>query len=228
MTEQEWLTCTDPKEMLHHLWECKGSGRKVRLFAVACCRRIWPLLTDERSRQAVETAERYADGVATNKELKAARAAARAASYPDWEAISHPVDRVRKVAQEAARLAASASFSWPAGIDASHAANYAAHAGDAKQLQATLLRDLIGNPFRAASIDASWLSWQDGTVRRMAPGIYEERRMPEGTLDNARLAVLADALEESGCTDPDMLAHLRGPGPHVRGCWVLDLLLGKK
>jgi hypothetical protein len=55
---------------------------------------------------------------------------------------------------------------------------------------------------------------------------YEGRVSPAGGLDADRLAVLADALEDAGCADPDLLAHLRGPGPHVRGCWALDLVLG--
>ena len=61
----------------------------------------------------------------------------------------------------------------------------------------------------------------------MAQVIYEDRDLPSGHLDNARLAVLGDALEDAGCTDADILKHCRGSGPHVRGCWVVDLLLGK-
>jgi hypothetical protein len=71
------------------------------------------------------------------------------------------------------------------------------------------------------------LSWNDSTVVRLAQAAYEERCLPGGELDNGRLAVLADALEEAGSTDADILGHLRGPGPHVRGCWVVDLILGK-
>ncbi|MCI0456355.1 MAG: hypothetical protein L0Z62_05185 [Gemmataceae bacterium] len=91
----------------------------------------------------------------------------------------------------------------------------------------SLLRDLFGNPFRPVAVDPSWLTWYGGTVLRLAQATYHERHLPEGTLDSPRLAVLADALEEAGCTDADILGHLRGPGPHVRGCWVIDLLLGK-
>jgi hypothetical protein len=77
------------------------------------------------------------------------------------------------------------------------------------------------------SIGESWLRWNGGTIVQLAQSAYEERHLPAGTLDNGRLAVLADALEEAGCTDADILGHLRGPGPHVRGCWAVDLLLGK-
>jgi hypothetical protein len=64
-------------------------------------------------------------------------------------------------------------------------------------------------------------------VKRLAEGAYEQRDMPAGTLDPARAAVLADALEEAGCADADLLRHLHGPGPHVRGCWALDFILAK-
>jgi hypothetical protein len=94
---------------------------------------------------------------------------------------------------------------------------------------ALLLRDIFGNPFRPSPpLPAAILVWNDGTIRRLAEGIYEERQMPEGRLDTARLAVLADALEEAGCDNAEILSHCRGPGPHVRGCWALDLILGKE
>jgi hypothetical protein len=225
MTGQEWLTCADPQKMLQFLLG-KVSGRKLRLFAVACCRRIWPLLTDERSRQAVETAERYADDVATKEELAAAGQSA-------WAAKDAAKEADKDAARAAARATEFVSYqvgwdaAWDAAWDTAREAARAAREA-ANQSHAALLRDISGNLSGAAFVDASWLSWNDGTVRRIAQGIYEERRMPEGTLDNARLAILADALEESGCTDPDILAHCRQPGLHVRGCWVVDLLLGKE
>jgi hypothetical protein len=91
-----------------------------------------------------------------------------------------------------------------------------------------ILRDIIGNPFRRLTISPAWLRWQDGLVSRLALAAYNERHEPSGLLDNTRLAVLADALEEAGCTDADILGHLRGPGPHVLGCCVMDLLLNKQ
>ncbi len=91
-----------------------------------------------------------------------------------------------------------------------------------------LLRDLFGDRGYPVPIDRTLLAWNDGTVKRLAEDAYEQRALPAGTLDLQRLAVLADALEEAGCTDPDLLGHLRGPGSHVRGCWPLDLLLGKE
>jgi hypothetical protein len=79
----------------------------------------------------------------------------------------------------------------------------------------------------AVHIDPGWLAWSGGTVLRLAQAVHEEGGRPSGHLDPGGLAVLADALEDAGCTDPDLLGHLRGPGPHVRGCWALDLLLKK-
>jgi hypothetical protein len=88
------------------------------------------------------------------------------------------------------------------------------------QEQARLLRDVVGNPFRPVTLDPAWLTWNGGTVPRIAEGIYEKRAFD-------RMAILADALEEAGCTDADILGHCRGPGDHVRGCWLVDALLSK-
>jgi hypothetical protein len=88
-----------------------------------------------------------------------------------------------------------------------------------------LARDIFGNPFRPASVEPEWIT---PTITNLATAAYDERVLPSGELDPARLAVLADALEEAGCDNADILSHLRSPGPHVRGCWVVDLLLGKE
>ncbi len=88
-------------------------------------------------------------------------------------------------------------------------------------------RDIFGNPFRPVAIDPAWLAWNSGIVSRIAQAVYDNRALPAGHLDPARLAILADALEEAGCADEALLSHLRSAGPHVRGCWALDLVLGK-
>ena len=82
---------------------------------------------------------------------------------------------------------------------------------------AVLLRDIFGNPFRPVAFDPSWGS---SAALGLAWSMYESR-------DFAAMPILADALEESGCESADILSHCRGPGPHVRGCWVVDLVLGK-
>jgi hypothetical protein len=84
--------------------------------------------------------------------------------------------------------------------------------------QAELLREVVGNPFRPAVIDPTW---RTPTALGLADAIYSERAFD-------RLPVLADALEEAGCDNPDILAHCRGPGTHVRGCWAMDFVLGKE
>jgi hypothetical protein len=88
-----------------------------------------------------------------------------------------------------------------------------------------LLRDIFGNPFRPVPPSPSW---QSPVVQGLAQAAYEQRERPVGPLDNARLAVLADALEEAGCEDAVLLGHLRGGGAHVRGCWAMDLILGRE
>jgi hypothetical protein len=92
--------------------------------------------------------------------------------------------------------------------------------GVGERIQADLLREVVGNPFRRVIINSAWLAWNDGTVRRIAQTIYDERAFE-------RMSILADALEDAGCDNADILAHCRGDGEHVRGCWVVDLLLGK-
>ncbi len=88
-----------------------------------------------------------------------------------------------------------------------------------RRAQCDLLRDLFGNPFRPAVIEPTWLKWNDGCVIKLARAIYEERKYQD-------MKILADALEEAGCTNADILTHCRQTGEHVRGCWVVDLLLG--
>jgi hypothetical protein len=87
-----------------------------------------------------------------------------------------------------------------------------------------LLRCIFGNPFRPVALDPVLIT---PTVTNLAAAAYEERALPSGQLDSTCLAVLADALEEAGCDNADILTHLRGPGPHVRGCWAVDLCLKK-
>lgn len=102
-----------------------------------------------------------------------------------------------------------------------------AHSVPAEQVAVTL-REILGpTPFRKVRVAPSLLRWRDDTIPKLAQQAYDDRLLPEGHLDAARLAVLADALEEAGFDGAGLLAHLRGPGPHVRGCWAVDCLLGK-
>jgi hypothetical protein len=180
------------------------SDRKLRLFSCAGCRRILHMMRDARSRQAVEVAERYADGLASLQELQAVETAAREAA--------DAAEAERAVGWNAARTAAAA-----AGQQARAGAERAA----CTAADADLFRHHFGNPFRPVLLDPAWLAWNGGTVVQLAQAIYEERHFGD-------LVVLADALEEAGCTHEEILNHCREPASHYRGCWVLDLLLGKE
>jgi hypothetical protein len=224
MDEAEWLQAVNPKKMIAAL-SGKGSERLWRLFTVACVRGVEHLLRDKRSRKALEVAERFADGLATMRELKVARFKAQAAAQQAF--LDEYLDEAR------------ARFRWDAEYEAVSVARHAADAVLAcvaenvgKQLDGPpvalpeglllpdLLREVFGTPFGWTTLDPEWLRWHDGLVQRLAETVYEERAFE-------RLPVLADALEDAGCADRRILDHLRGPGPHFRGCWALDLLLMK-
>jgi hypothetical protein len=182
--------------------EGRAGERKLRLFAAACCRCLWDLLTDGCSHRAVEVAERYADGAATGEDMASARAAATITAASAADTAAWAAADTANGAAWAAWVAASAA-TWDAALVA-------------------LLRDIFGNPFRPMAVDPNWLAWRGGTVPRLAQAPYEERQLPAGLLDNLRLSVLADALEEAGCSDADILGHLRAPGPmsEAAGPWI--------
>jgi hypothetical protein len=264
MTEAEWLASTDPDRMLAFLtgarnprkpgvlawfgWQREkpdpptiqtASPRKLRLLACACCRRLWPLLYDVRSQQAVEWAERWADGLTSEEDLRDAQEAAREAlehwqghhpipsfwgsafglSQPGWTARAlaarAALEAIGPTPEGAVTAAVRAALEVAAAEDPHWAA---ASLGAA--VRANLLRELFGNPFQEVAVAPTWLTWNDRTVPRLAQAIYEERRFGD-------LPILADALEEAGCDHADVLAHCRQPGVHVPGCWVVDRLLEK-
>jgi hypothetical protein len=209
MTEAEWLACESPPKMLAYLG-LKVSDRKLRLFAAACCRRSWRKLTNEQLRRSIEMAELFADGKVSQRERGSAFAAAEG---PGGTVKTSP----RCVAYAASLCSVKDIRLWIGTIW------YQSIGGPIQQHSSTaaLLREVVGNPFRRVSVAAAWLAWNDGIVPKLAQGAYDERAFD-------RLPVLADALEEAGYTDANLLGHLRGPGPHVRGCWALDLILGKE
>jgi hypothetical protein len=227
--------------------------RAFRLFNVACCYRVWPWIRRPEFRHAVTVAEQYADGLATNEAREQAFKAAlgllgRTEPLPAWWRRAARRDAILEaVAAEAAVIAAEGNRldesyhfvmenPFQNGIDDRYqyggsgrlVSGLWPNAAAERAAQAELLRDLFGDLFRLAlAAEPAWLAWQGGIVARLARAAYEERRMPEGTLNPARLAPVAHALEDAGCTDAELLGHLRGPGPHVRGCWALDLILGR-
>jgi hypothetical protein len=208
--------------------------RKLRLFACACCRAVWPLLPDPRSRKAVEVAERYADGLATARQLHAASQS----PYRGVPPRAHcGMNACRPDAADAANHAP-----WDVATDDGGSIDLGI-----RHAQAVLLRDVVPGPGGSAGRRAP--PWPTRDVLAVARAAYRGRR-PDGTLEPDALAALSDALEEAGCRDAPLLFHLRGlvrdhawahyhpaavadraayvprRGPHVRGCWALDVVLG--
>jgi hypothetical protein len=225
MTEAEWLACTDPQKMLEFL-RGKASERKLRLFACSCCYRLGELCyMEDDELLAVECAELYADGRATHEDLALVRYELSILdTYVQTLSEQHrfyaldcvtavPLSEVNSVATGIIEQLENDHHWTESELEAEQEAE--------RVLQCEILRDFFGNPFRPVAVEPCWLTWNDSTVPRLAQAIYGERAFD-------RLPVLADALEEAGCTNADILGHCRGSGPHVRGCWVVDLLLGKE
>jgi hypothetical protein len=201
VTEAEWLSCTSPARML-----TSGrvrSARKLRLFACACVRNVWPLLRNERSRRLVEQAEKYADGLVTRKELAAARAAAPgrdgdpAGNWAARAAVACAISAAREAAESASNLIVNA-----------RKANLAEWAK-----QADLLRELVGNPFQPVVLAAPL----PATVRQLAESLY----------NGADCAfALHDALLEAG--QAPLAEHFTPADKwHPKGCWAVDMILDK-
>jgi hypothetical protein len=234
MTEAEWLACDDPIEMLKYLRgphslreEVSGiftylvevdapgltSKRKLRLAACACCRRIWHLLCDRRSQELIETNEQFAEGIASAEHLafahiKASEAYESAKSVLYSEAAKAvlglrewlDVERLRPI-RDVIRRELSESYVRPELI-----------------AQSDLIRDVVGNLFRPVIIAPEW---HTDTAIIFARQMYESR-------DFSAMPILADALQDAGCDNTEILNHCRADEVHVRGCWIVDLLLGMK
>jgi hypothetical protein len=220
LSENEWLNCERPSRMIRHLGH-DPRNRKQMLLAAACLRRVWDWLLDPRSRRAVEVAEQFADGLATEAELRAVREAALQLfsepgeplpRKPHWKMYALPAEAagMNESVIDAVMYIADAT-AWGK-VDTPEAVSQ-----PEERAQAELVRDIFGNPFRPVVVDPSW---RTAAVVALARGIYEERAFE-------RLPMLADALQDAGCEDDQVLGHCRYDGPHVRGCWVVDLLLGK-
>jgi hypothetical protein len=235
MTETEWLVCEDTKPMLEFLRD-RASSRKLCLFAACCCRHIWPHLV-RRSRKGVEVAERYFEGRAREAALNAAIAEATTAfeEFPD-NTIEHyvsfaaslvPVNDVEEadaVAYTVAKVIGYFAAYPDESIEPTDEteALYAARLQLEQTRQCRVLQCIVGNPFRPVHLPPEH---RTSPIVALARAASDERQLPSGELDPQRLAVLADALEETGAPG-EMVAHLRSPGPHVRGCFVIDLCLG--
>jgi hypothetical protein len=230
MTETEWRACTDLHAMLTFLHNTGwASERKLRLCAAACCRVIWPLLTDQAARQAVVVAEHFADGQASAEEVQATvasvydcRALPAAASMRDEDLLAAlALGGTRAFGVVAALAAADGNIAVAsaAATGAAIAASNATGVGAAARLaHANLLRDIVGNPFGPPP--ALELSWRTQRVVALALAAYDELAVEHWPL-------LGAALEDAGCDDAGILSHCLGPAPHARGCWVVDAILGR-
>jgi hypothetical protein len=220
--ETVWIAARDPTTLckmlrpLDYGVHIRFPDRKWQLFALACVRRISGNFRDDRTLGFIDTTERYADGDLTEDELNLQRRKATEPANPDHEPGADSRTEYGFQALVAARLGNAES--------AIHAADMARAAADDPAIeqfeQVGLVREVFGNPYRTAPPDQCWLTWRGGTVEILASGIYEDRAFD-------RMPILGDALEDAGCTNIDILDHCRGPHKHVRGCWVIDLLIGK-
>jgi hypothetical protein len=220
MSEHDWVSAGNPFALVDMLHD-RATERKRQLLACALCRRFWRFLSGyEQAKDGIAVAERHADGLADAKALMQAHdriaalrnrlSATRGSQYHDhYQALDCVALACSPPTSQRVTLSRGGDLRLPY-----------------EQLLG-LLRDVFANPFRPPSLSADLFAWQGGTIVQLAQAAYDERRMPAATLDPARLAVLADALDDAGCADEEITSHLREPGPHVRGCWVVDLILGK-
>jgi hypothetical protein len=227
MTEAEWLACSEPDRMVAILAQSRQAyERKLWLFAINCFRRLADAADTERFYSTLRSVEEYADGLIT---LETFREALRAVHGTDFhlshvmrgDAASAANDGSSHCATDIAQHRYLDDCPPEADQVQRHQMFEVAFSAE-RAAQTELLRELIGPlAFRPVTFAADCLTWNDSTVRRIAQAIYDERAFD-------RLPILADALEDAGCDNADILTHCRGDGPHVRGCWVVDLLLGKE
>jgi hypothetical protein len=244
VTEAEWLACGDPAAMHRYLTENVGflrtrwhglrgvkkvtvSDRKWGLLGVACGRRVEHFLQMAPARELLITAEEFADGHRPPDHLWNASLTLRR----DLERVPHnQINSPPHQAALAVRVLCGLSNQAPEWIRGYEVVAFAVAGnpdGPASgevfcaelAAQAALLRDIVGNPFHRVHFDPAWARAHGGNAAQIARAIYDDRAFD-------RLPVLADALMDAGCTDAAVLDHCRGPGPHVRGCWVVDGVLG--
>ncbi len=237
MTEAEWLSSGDPKRM--SMYTCHHTTqRKIRLFVCACSRRIQDFANDE-GRLALSVAENRADGLASDELVASWRENVRQSHecvVSDRRTLYSAANRLQCALRAIEMCLIEIYNTGAIGVSSVTAAT--THCAGAMEIhwklenrnrrikgieirrreqtsQSHLLRDIYGNPFRPVTLDQSWLT---SNVLALANGIYTEKAFD-------RMPILADALQDAGCDNEDILNHCRQPGVHVRGCWVLDLVL---
>jgi hypothetical protein len=215
--------------------------RLLYLMAAAVFRTVQRLVPQRRWRRLLDIVEAYADGEATfdqffhayeaggvnDSKLPAANAAAAHCIHmlPDDYKVLEGVDFVSDAAGYLGAVAAGVlkadeglGMTMPVWKEPAFQEAKRAH----ERRLCALIHDIFGNPYRSPpAIDPAWLAWNGGTIPNLACTMYASKRFRD-------LPILGNALEEAGCADKVLLAHCQGPGPHVRGCWAVDLLLAKE
>lgn len=204
MTGEEWERCRDPHRLAGELYGHVGLGRKRRLFLCARARALFPALASPAA-EWIDTAERYSDGLATQQDRQRVNALARDQDRRRTSFLPYTLIN-RATPRDASRANLAGSI---------HLAYRLQELPES--LTCGLLRDVFGNPFRPVTFDPAW---RTSSAVQLAGQVYEAR-------DFGPMPVLADALQDAGCEHADILAHCRGSGPHARGCWVVDPVLGK-
>lgn len=231
MTEKEWLACRTSRTMLDFLRD-RLSERKLRLIGCGCCRDRWGQFKLAECRAAVEVAERLADGAASEAEVEEGfRLANTARNLSTGTVTGIP----RRYKTREGRCTSWAVYELLVLIDPefdgyvgavfdlifsalSYLTALPPHPATHRLYQARVTRDVVGNPFRPVPFNSAWRTTD---VVMLAAGIYDHRAFD-------RMPILADALQDAGCDNDDILSHCRDTSlTHVRGCWVVDLVLGK-
>jgi hypothetical protein len=213
MTEPEWLDATDWIDLLPRVRWKKNKNRKLRLFSAACCRRIAHLFEDPRADEALRVSEQFADDETSGEQLREAQTEVLIAVR---EAVAEHGPHTLAWARDAVWRTTRRKSVWEGAESCQRALN---HPPEELTAQVALFRDIFGNPFRRMELNPSWLT---SDVTALAAGIYADRAFD-------RMPILADALQDGGCDDELVLAHCRDTDQiHVRGCWVVDVILGKK
>ena len=235
MTEAEWLASKDFLALIRHIDSVTTTRKWLDSFCAACCRRVWHLLKDDRSRTAIEVMESRPLESMSDQEFEALRDSAAAANreavldlsdslawaqYSAAQAVHNAVQGLdTRVANDVSRAVAAdkASMRDPAGFNAILSGFETDP--DEDRWQVACLRCLVGNPFRPATFDPAW---RTSTAVALSSQIYDMR-------DFSPMPILADALQDAGCDRDDILNHCRDAKQvHVRGCWVVDRVLGKE
>jgi hypothetical protein len=223
----DWFTIKNPDPLFDLLGDLT-TERKLRLFLVACARSVLPSSPDEQTMNALETAEQFGDGLVTSSRLSRVRKeiidshatrrkrwpvlySAHIRSVPAWHATREKIARAAREGSRTCAWSSQRTVVFPGSVQMAYPA-------EELMKQANFLRDIFGNPFQPISFDPAW---RTANTIGLASAMYESREF-------SNMPILADALEEAGCDQPDFLAHCRGEqATHVRGCWVVDWVLGK-